>query len=53
MYNNSINNKNSENVELEKISSEVQSEAEVESDENIEKHNDKTIYVETVEENMA
>ena len=53
MYNNNINNQNSDNVEIEKISSEVQSEAETESDENIEKHNDKTIYVETVEENMA
>ena len=53
MYNNNINNQNSDNVEIEKISLEIQSEAEVESNENIEKHNDKTIYVETVEENMT
>ena len=53
MYNNNINNQNSDNVEIEKISSEIQPEAEVESNENIEKHNDKTIYVETVEENMT
>lgn len=53
MYNNNINNQNSDNVEIEKISSEVQPEAEVESNENIEKHTDKTIHVETVEENMT
>ena len=53
MYNNNINNQNSDNVEIEKISLEIQTEAEVESNENIEKHNDKTIYVETVEENMT
>ena len=53
MYNNNINNQNSDNVEIEKISLEIQPEAEVESNENIEKHNDKTIYVETVEENMT
>ena len=53
MYNNNINNQNSDNVEIEKISSEIQPEAEVESNENIEKYNDKTIYVETVEENMT
>ena len=53
MYNNNINNQNSDNVEIEKISLEIQPEVEVESNENIEKHNDKTIYVETVEENMA
>lgn len=53
MYNNNINNQNIDNVEIEKISSEIQPESEVESNENIEKHNDKTIYVETVEENMT
>ena len=53
MYNNNINNQNSDNVEIEKISLEIKPEAEVESNENIEKHNDKTIYVETVEENMT
>ena len=53
MYNNNINNQNSDNVEIEKISLEIQPEAEVESNENIEKYNDKTIYVETVEENMT
>ncbi len=53
MYNNNINNQNSDNVEIEKISLEIQPEVEVESNENIEKHNDKTIYVETVEENMT
>lgn len=53
MYNNNINNQNSDDVEIEKISLEIQTEAEVESNENIEKHNDKTIYVETVEENMT
>lgn len=53
MYNNNINNQNSDDVEIEKISLEIQTEAEVESNENIEKHNDKTIYVETVEESMT
>ena len=53
MYNNNINNQNSDNVEIEKISLEIQPEVEVESNENIEKYNDKTIYVETVEENMT
>ena len=53
MYNNNINNQNSDDVEIEKISLEIQPEAEVESNENIEKYNDKTIYVETVEENMT
>lgn len=53
MYNNNINNQNSDNVEIEKISLEIQPEAEVESNEKIEKHNDKTIYVETVEESMT
>ena len=53
MYNNNINNQNSDDVEIEKISLEIQPESEVENNENIEKHNDKTIYVETVEENMT
>lgn len=53
MYNNNINNQNIDNVEIEKISSEIQPESEVENNENIEKHNDKTIHVETVEENMT
>ena len=53
MYNNNINNQNIDNVEIEKISSEIQPESEVESNENIEKHNNKTIHVETVEENMT
>ena len=53
MYNNNINNQNIDNVEIEKISSEIQPEAKVESNENIEKHNNKTIHVETVEENMT
>ena len=53
MYNNNINNQNSDNVEIEKISLEIQPEAKVESNENIEKHNNKTIHVETVEENMT